>query len=284
MLTMNRATLVGHAGRNPEMRTLPSGDEVASFSLATTERFKRRDGTEGEATEWHAIVAFGAAAEAVRTLVRRGDPVLVEGRIATRSWTDRKGVEHRTTEILVSGPRAQVNVLAKRRREPGGNDEPPGGAAAAGAGKAADADRDEGSADAVAVAGSARRTDTGTVEDAGAGSEADAGSGSEGDSAVEADVANTVQKDEAGGGAHEDTGHGGGDGDAAGPPKDTASAEAASAGTEGDATAAADKSGGPQSSEADDAAGRTSDGDSPKGSAGDAEGTDPGDDGVAGHD
>ena len=128
MLTMNRATLVGHAGRNPEMRTLPSGDEVASFSLATTERFKRRDGTEGEATEWHAIVAFGAAAEAVRTLVRRGDPVLVEGRVATRSWTDRKGTEHRTTEIVVAGPRSQVNVLAKRRREPDGGDEPPGGA------------------------------------------------------------------------------------------------------------------------------------------------------------
>ena len=170
MLTMNRATLVGHAGRNPEMRTLPSGDEVASFSLATTERFKRRDGTEGEATEWHAIVAFGAAAEAARTLVRRGDPLLVEGRIATRAWTDRKGAEHRTTEIVVAGPRSQVNVLAKRRREPDGDDEPSGGAAAAG--EAAEADRDEGSADAVAVADSARRKDAGTVGDAGMEGEA----------------------------------------------------------------------------------------------------------------
>ena len=204
MLTMNRATLVGHAGRNPEMRTLPSGDEVASFSLATTERFKRRDGTEGEATEWHAIVAFGAAAEAVRTLVRRGDPVLVEGRIATRSWTDRKGAEHRTTEILVSGPRAQVNVLAKRRREPDGGDEPPGGAAAAGAGKAADADRDEGSADAVAVADSARRTDTGTVEDAGtsgpsedAASAEAASAGTEGDATAAADKSGGPKPSEA---------------------------------------------------------------------------------------
>ena len=177
MLTMNRATLVGHAGRNPEMRMLPSGDEMASFSLATTERFKRRDGTEGEATEWHAIVAFGAAAEAVRTLVRRGDPVLVEGRIATRAWTDRKGAEHRTTEIVVAGPRSQVNVLAKRRWEPGSGDEPPGGAAAAGAAKASDADRDEGPADAVAAPDSAGRTDTGTGKDAGtAGPAVDAAS------------------------------------------------------------------------------------------------------------
>ena len=228
MLTMNRATLVGHAGRNPEMRTLPSGDEVASFSLATTERFRRRDGTEGEATEWHTIVAFGAAAEAARTLVRRGDPVLVEGRIATRAWTDRKGAERRTAEIVVAGPRSQVNVLAKRRREPDGGDEPPGGAAAA----AADADRDEeGSADAAAVADSARRTDTGTVEDAGT----------------------------------------------SGSPEDAASAEAASAGAEGDAASAADTNGRPEPSEADGAAGGTPDGDSTKGSVGDAESPDAGD-------
>ena len=208
MLTMNRATLVGHAGRNPEMRTLPSGDEVASFSLATTERFKRRDGTEGEATEWHAIVAFGAAAEAVRTLVRRGDPVLVEGRIATRTWTDRKGTEHRTTEIVVAGPRSQVNVLAKRRRGRDGDDEPLGGAAAAGATEAADADRDEGSADAVAVADSARRTDTGTVEDAGtsgppedAASAEAASAGAEGDAASAADTTGRPEHSEADGAA-----------------------------------------------------------------------------------
>ena len=162
MLTMNRATLVGHAGRNPEMRTLPSGDEVALFSLATTERFKRRDGSDGEATEWHAIVAFGAAAEAVRKLVRRGDPVLVEGRIGTRTWTDRKGAEHRTSEIVVAGPRGQVNVLAKRRRDPDGHDEPPGGAAPAGAAKAADGIGNEETADAVAAAASDRTDDTGT--------------------------------------------------------------------------------------------------------------------------
>ncbi len=204
MLTINRATLVGHAGRNPEMRTLPSGDEVALFSLATTERFKRRDGTEGEATEWHAIVAFGAAAETVRTLVRRGDPVLVEGRIATRSWTDRKGTEHRTTEIVVAGPRSQVNVLAKRRREPDGGDEPPGAAAAAGAAEAADADRDEGSADAVAVAASARRKDAGTGKDAGtAGPPEDAASaeavsaGAEGDAASAADTTGRPEPSEA---------------------------------------------------------------------------------------
>ena len=130
MMSMNRVTLLGHAGRNPEMRKLPSGDDVAQFSMATTERFRRKDDTVGESTEWHAVVAFGGAAEAVRKFVRKGDPVLVEGRIATRSWTDKKGVERRTTEIVVSGARGLVNVLAKRRKDGDGGDDPPGGTAA----------------------------------------------------------------------------------------------------------------------------------------------------------
>ena len=253
MLTMNRATLVGHAGRNPEMRKLPSGDEVATFSLATTERFKRRDGTDGEATEWHAIVAFGASAQAVRNLVRRGDPVLVEGRIATRSWTDRKGAEHRTTEIVVSGPRGHVNVLAKRRLEPGGDDEPSRGSAPRGKAEAADAGRADGAADAAAAPASAGTTDTGTREDAGSDSDADV-----------------------------DTGTDGGDADTAMLPEDAASAEAGSAGTEEGVTAAADTTGNPGPCEAN----RAARGKSPNGSAGDAgtgqaDGTDAGDGGDA---
>ena len=163
MLTMNRATVLGHAGRNPEMRTLPSGDEVALFSLATNERFRRRDGTEGESTEWHAIVAFGNAAQTVRKLVHRGAAVLVEGRIATRTWTDRSGTEHRTSEILVSGPQARVNVLTRRGREP--EDEPPGGPAAPGAAKPEEPAQAEAVAAADTDAGTASAPD-GTGADA----------------------------------------------------------------------------------------------------------------------
>ena len=171
MLTMNRATVLGHAGRNPEIRTLPSGDEVALFSLATNERFRRRDGTEGESTEWHAIVAFGNAAQTVRKLVYRGAAVLVEGRIATRTWTDRSGTEHRTSEILVSGPQARVNVLARRKPEPG-DDPPPGGAAASGGAKP----EEPGQAEAVAAAD----TDAGTAGGPdGTGAEAPGAGGSD---------------------------------------------------------------------------------------------------------
>lgn len=150
MLTMNRATLLGFAGKHPEMRKLPSGDDVAQFSLATTERFRRKDDTVGEATQWHSIVAYGPAAEVVRTRVRKGDPVLVEGRIATRSWEDKAGNERRAIEIVVAGRSGTVNVLTKRKAGGHGGDEDPPGGAADGAAAGEAGEDDGGDADAVA--------------------------------------------------------------------------------------------------------------------------------------
>ena len=76
MLNMNRATLLGHAGRDPEMHTLQNGAKAASFTLATTERWKGKDGEAAESTQWHRIAAYGAAAEAAGKLVRKGAAVL----------------------------------------------------------------------------------------------------------------------------------------------------------------------------------------------------------------
>ena len=115
MLNMNRVTLLGHAGRDPEIRKLQNGDRAASFSLATTEKWKRRDGEIGEATEWHRIVVYGASVDAVETLVRKGGAVLVEGRIAGREYKDREGVTRNIVEIVVAGRQGLVNVLSARR-------------------------------------------------------------------------------------------------------------------------------------------------------------------------
>ena len=79
MLHINRVTLLGHAGRDPEFRTMQSGDRTASFSLATTRRWKDRDGKPAEATDWHRVVVFGAAVKAVEELVAKGAALLVEG-------------------------------------------------------------------------------------------------------------------------------------------------------------------------------------------------------------
>ena len=115
MLNMNRVTLLGHAGRDPEIRTIKSGDKTATFSLATTEKWRRKDGGTGEATEWHRIVVFGAAVDAAAKLVRKGAALLIEGRITTREYQDKKGDNRRVAEIVVGGPQGRVNVLSPRQ-------------------------------------------------------------------------------------------------------------------------------------------------------------------------
>ena len=129
MLNMNRVTLLGHAGRDPEVRTMKSGEKTATFSLATTEKWRRKNGGTGEATEWHRIVVLGAAVAAVEKLVRKGAALLVEGRITTREYQDKKGESRRVTEIVVAGtarPRQRAVPAPGRRprgrgRRGGGN-------------------------------------------------------------------------------------------------------------------------------------------------------------------
>ena len=115
MLNMNRVTLLGHAGRDPEIRTMKSGEKTATFSLATTDKWRRKDGGTGEATEWHRIVVFGAAVAAVEKLVRKGAALLIEGRITSHEYQDKKGGNRRVTEIVVAGPQGRVNVLSPRQ-------------------------------------------------------------------------------------------------------------------------------------------------------------------------
>ena len=115
MLNMNRATLVGHAGRDPEIRDLKNGGQAATFTLATTEKWTGGDGRPAEATEWHRIVVYGPTVAAVEKMLRKGDRVMVEGRIATRDYRDREDVARTVTEIVVAGRQGMVNILSERR-------------------------------------------------------------------------------------------------------------------------------------------------------------------------
>ena len=122
MLTVNRATLVGHAGRDPEIRELKNGGRAATLSLATAEKWTDREGKPVESTDWHRIVVYGAAVEIVGTMLRKGDPVMIEGRIATRQYRDRDDNERTVTEIVVAGPQGMVNILSGRRSPETGAD------------------------------------------------------------------------------------------------------------------------------------------------------------------
>ena len=127
MLNMNRVTLIGHAGRDPEIRTLNNGNKAASFALATTERWRDPDGEPAESTQWHRVVAYGVAAEAAEKFLRKGAAALVEGRLATREYRDRDGNERTVTEIVVAGPRGVVNVLGPGGRQAAGGTADPRG-------------------------------------------------------------------------------------------------------------------------------------------------------------
>ena len=119
MLNVNRVTLLGHVGRDPEFHTSASGDRAARFSLATTERWKDRDGAPRERTEWHRVIVFGGQVAVVERLLRKGSAVLVEGRLTVREYTDKEDTTRQATEIIVAGPQGMVNVLA-----PGTRNEP----------------------------------------------------------------------------------------------------------------------------------------------------------------
>lgn len=106
---INKAMLFGNLTRDPELRALPSGGQVASFGIATNRVFKKQDGSKAEATEFHNIVVFGRQAEICAQYLKKGSSVYVEGRIQTRSWDSPDRGKQYKTEIIAErvqfGPR-----------------------------------------------------------------------------------------------------------------------------------------------------------------------------------
>jgi single-strand DNA-binding protein len=131
---MNRVTLIGNLGADPEIRHAQSGQKIASMSIATSERWKdQRTGEARERTEWHRVVIFneGLATVAEKYLVK-GAKILVEGKLATRKWQDQQGNDRYTTEIVLSPYQGMLTFLDSRRNGSGNagertNDAPPSG-------------------------------------------------------------------------------------------------------------------------------------------------------------
>ena len=100
MASVNKVILVGNLGRDPELRYTQTGQAVANFSLATTDRFSTKDGDKQERTEWHRIVVWGRTAENCAQYLSKGRSVYVEGRLQTNEWEDKEGQKKKTTEIV----------------------------------------------------------------------------------------------------------------------------------------------------------------------------------------
>ena len=112
MASINKAIIVGNLGKDPEVRYMPNGDAVANITVATTESWKDKNtGEKKELTEWHRIVFYRKLAEIVGQYLKKGSQVYIEGRIQTRKWQDKEGVERYTTEIIAD----EMQMLGSRQ-------------------------------------------------------------------------------------------------------------------------------------------------------------------------
>lgn len=117
MASVNKVIIVGNLGRDPETRYMPNGDAVTNIAVATTESWKDKNtGEKKELTEWHRITFYRKLAEIAGQYLKKGSQIYVEGRLQTRKWTDKEGVERYTTEIIAD----TMQMLGSRQGMGGG--------------------------------------------------------------------------------------------------------------------------------------------------------------------
>lgn len=126
MGSINKVTLVGNLGKDPEVRTSQGGNTIVSFTVATSEQWKdKQTGERREKTEWHRIVVFNERVGSfLADYVEKGDTVAVEGALQTRKWVDQGGQERYTTEIVIDQFRGEVTMIAKNRNRQESDDRP----------------------------------------------------------------------------------------------------------------------------------------------------------------
>ena len=107
---INKVILIGNLGHDPEVHTASSGTIVTQLSLATTRRVKQTDGSYGDEVEWHRVVCFGKTAEVARDYLSKGRQIYVEGRLRTRKYADKQGVERWVTEVICD----QLKMLGRK--------------------------------------------------------------------------------------------------------------------------------------------------------------------------
>ena len=129
MASVNKVILIGNLGRDPETRYTTGGDAVTNLNIATTETWKDKAGEKQEKTEWHRVVLFGRQAEVAGEYLKKGRPVYIEGRLQTRKYTDKDGVEKYATEIVAD----RMQLLGGREGGSGGDTEFAGGGGGGGA-------------------------------------------------------------------------------------------------------------------------------------------------------
>ena len=127
---VNKVIIIGHLGRDPEVRYTPDGKAIANLALATSESWKGQDGQIQEKTEWHRVSIFGKLAEIAGEYLTKGSQVYIEGKLQTRKWTNKEGQEQYTTEVVLDPFNGVMQMLggkgqAKPAQQPQQNQTPP---------------------------------------------------------------------------------------------------------------------------------------------------------------
>ena len=124
MASVNKVILIGNLGRDPEVRYAPSGSAICNVAIATSRSWKdKTSGERQEETEWHRVVFYDRLAEIAGEYLKKGKSVYIEGRLKTRKWTDKDGVEKYTTEVIAQ----EMTMLGGREGGPGGGGDEGGG-------------------------------------------------------------------------------------------------------------------------------------------------------------
>jgi len=118
-MSINKVILVGNVGQDPEIRTTQDGREIVNFSLATSESWKdKATGEKRDKTEWHRVVIFSQGlVNIVKSYVKKGSKLYIEGSLQTRKWTDNQGIEKFTTEIALQNFNSTLQILDTRDRQ-----------------------------------------------------------------------------------------------------------------------------------------------------------------------
>jgi single-strand DNA-binding protein len=115
MSSVNKVILIGNVGKDPEIRSMSSGDKVANLSVATSERWKDKNGEKQEKTEWHKVTVFNQnIVKVVEQYVFKGQKVYIEGQLETRKWIDQNGQERYTTEVIIKPYKGELTMLEKK--------------------------------------------------------------------------------------------------------------------------------------------------------------------------
>jgi single-strand DNA-binding protein len=123
MAGVNKVIILGTLGRDPEVRNFQNGGKVVNLRVATSERYKDREGNQQERTEWHSVAIFNEKlGEIAERYLKKGNQVYLEGQLETRKWTDQQGVEKYTTEIVLRQFRGEIALIGGRNQGGGGDE------------------------------------------------------------------------------------------------------------------------------------------------------------------